>query len=191
MFLRLFRNAVSEREERPADGGPALPERPERFLEDRQGDASTDSSGVMAGAAPGGTLEGHAGDQPELIEEDGSHVDREATAASGRAEEPVGESPPAESVAGHSLPGEPVNVQFPSGEHLAVEAPRNVVDSLRQSSHVLAEQTGQIVSPPGNAAAADAQGSGQVEADCPACPLDNRQSAGHDSPNEESRWTSA
>ena len=68
MFLRLFRNAVSESESGLADRGPAVPEGPEKISADGGVHAGNDSGGVTTtDVAPEGTLGQNTGDSPKRI----------------------------------------------------------------------------------------------------------------------------
>lgn len=124
MFLRLFRNAVSEQEERLPDRGPARPESPEKISVDGQVDAGNDSSDVRLEASPDGTLEGRSGDPPELIAIDGSGADHDVTTIAGPNEQPVTDSSSAEDLAWDSTPGESVIVESTPHEQVVADSSR-------------------------------------------------------------------
>ena len=124
MFLRLFRNAVSEQGARLADRGPARPESPEKISVGGQVDAGNDSSDVRLEASPDGTLEGHSGDPPELTAIDGSGADHDVTTIAGPNEHPVTDSSSAEDLASDSTPGESVIVESTPHEQVVADSSR-------------------------------------------------------------------
>jgi transposase InsO family protein len=122
MFLRLFRDAVSERKEGLADRGPAPPESPEKISGDGQADAGNDGSGVTEEALLDGTPKGRAGELPESVATNGSDANHDVTTAAGQSEEPVTDSPPAEDLASNRAPSEQVAADVESGDEATAES---------------------------------------------------------------------
>ena len=132
MFLRLFGNAVSEREERLADRGPAPPDRAEKISAggptdagDGQADASMDSGGVTAEAVPKRGLEATVEDSGESIASEGARTHHDTTAAVKPNEQPVTDSSISEvSVTDHpDDEGQPSGVGLPADQRHAVAGP--------------------------------------------------------------------
>jgi len=154
MFLRLFRNAVSESENGLADRGPAPPEGPEKISADGGAHAGNDSGGVTINAPPDDTLEGLAEDPSKPIVTDGAGKRGDVTTAAGQNDEPVTDSPPAEDLTSGSTTGEPVIVDSTPHEQVDADSSRSGREAadVEASDEASGEASGEVA---GHAAVAE------------------------------------
>jgi len=116
MFVRMFRNAVSESEDKLARRGPTPPEGPEKVPYDDGADDCNDSGGVTADAAAEDTLEDASGQQGNA-----NLSDPTATDSNGADACLTTTAEPAELPTGDGTSSEPVNPDSSTGQPPAAD----------------------------------------------------------------------